>query len=557
LGSGGGVIAFDSERDGNPELYVMNADGSDQRRLTEHKFGDYMGDWSPDGSQIVFHSSRDRNEELYILDLKCAGSGSARCTRRLTEDPAIDMEPAWSSDGNRIVWEKRILREGDAELAVLDLETRTTQRLTDNNISDFQPDWSTAGAAGGEQILFSALLEDNRANLIVINPDGTGRTRLTWTEQHDWFPKWSPDGRMIAFASDRDGDEEIFVMNSDGSSHRQLTFNEAVVDTRPRWSPDGTRIAFESDRDGDFEIYVIELEGAMQDPTGYVPQQLTINDTDDRRAVWKPDVSMDSEASEGAAVSPGELLQLRSTFELYSEKVDDLYRIYVGLPEGYDPARPAGYHVIYLLDGDWYFDGSSWMIDDGGVVGIAGMLSEGGRIPESIVIGIGYPDRNQRGRDFHWQLENFHAFLTEELTPYFDTEYNTNPDAPRTLIGHSSGGYFTLYSFFQFDGQGGNPFEKFVVISGDYSKMGFFLFDEEARMSRRIEEGGVLGGALYMAVGGMDEARFVNSHQDMTNKLESRGYQDFYFKSRVYISDDHSSIVTPAVWAGLLWVFGE
>jgi hypothetical protein len=87
--------------------------------------------------------------------------------------------------------------------------------------------------------------------------------------------------------------------------------------------------------------------------------------------------------------------------------------------------------------------------------------------------------------------------------------------------------------------------------------MGTFVFDEDSRMSRRIGAGGTVASALYMAVGGKDEARFVTSLEDMARKLESRNYRGFRFKSRVYRSDDHMSVVTPAVWAGLLWVFGE
>jgi enterochelin esterase-like enzyme len=268
-------------------------------------------------------------------------------------------------------------------------------------------------------------------------------------------------------------------------------------------------------------------------------------------------VSISNQATGLSAVSAKDTIPLRSTFEIFSTNVGDRYKIYIGLPDGYHPSHPKGYHVIYLLDGDWYFDGSSWMIDDGGVAGIADLLSDGDRIPKAIVVGIGYTDTNERGRDFHWRLENFYAFLTDELIPHIDAEYNTNLDAPRTLIGHSSGAYFTMYAFLQYDQSSDNPFSQFVAISGDYAKMGTFIFDEESRMSRHIGEGGALPGSLYMGVGKKDEARFVNSLEDMSRKLESRNYQDFRFKSRVYGSDDHMSVVTPAVWAGLLWVFGE
>jgi len=260
---------------------------------------------------------------------------------------------------------------------------------------------------------------------------------------------------------------------------------------------------------------------------------------------------------QGTAMPTGARIPRRSAFEFHSDRVGDWYKVYIGLPGGYDPQHPVGYPVIYLLDADWYFDGSSTMIGDGGVAGIVSSLSESGRIPRAIVVGIGYVGRNQRGRDLLWAYEKFYAFLTEELIPFVDGEYRTDAAVPRTLVGHSDGGYFALYAFFQSGGYRDAPFGQFVAISGDLTKNEWLPFREEGRMHRRIGEGGDVGAALFLAVGGQDETRFVTSNQDMAARLKSRQYQDLRFKSRVYASDDHMSVVTPAVWAGLMWVFGR
>ncbi len=246
----------------------------------------------------------------------------------------------------------------------------------------------------------------------------------------------------------------------------------------------------------------------------------------------------------------------RSTFEFYSDHVADRYMIYLSLPEGYDPQHPRGYSTIYLLDGDWYFDDSSWRIGDGGVEGIVTSLTRGGQIPKSIVVGIGYVDKNQRGRDFLWQPERFYAFLTEELIPFIDAEYRTKAGSGRTLIGHSDGGYFTLYAFCQYE-HGTNPFGRFIAVSGDFTKNDWFILREEGKLNRQIGDGGVIEGSLYMAVGDQEETRFVTSNQDLARRLESRGYQDLRFRSKTYRSEDHASVVTPAIWSGLLWVFGD
>jgi enterochelin esterase-like enzyme len=213
--------------------------------------------------------------------------------------------------------------------------------------------------------------------------------------------------------------------------------------------------------------------------------------------------------------------------------------------------------VIYLLDADWYLDGSSTMIGDVGVAGIVSSLSESGRIPKAIVVGVGYSKKNQRGRDLLWAHGEFYAFLTEELIPFVDREYQTDTTAPRTLVGHSDGGYFALYALFQSVGRQDAPFGRFIAISADLTKNEWLPFREEGKMHRRLGDGGAVGGALFLAVGAQDEPRFVTSTQDMAQRLEGRDYQDFRFRSKLYWSDDHMSVVTPAVWEGLMWVFVE
>ena len=86
-------------------------------------------------------------------------------------------------------------------------------------------------------------------------------TNLTHDAGDDWYPAWSPDGQRIAFMSDRDGNDELYVMDADGSNPTRLT-QDAGRDWYSAWSPDGQRLAFVSDRDGNAEIYVIAADGS-------------------------------------------------------------------------------------------------------------------------------------------------------------------------------------------------------------------------------------------------------------------------------------------------------
>jgi Tol biopolymer transport system component len=211
-------IAFYSERDGNQEIYTMNAaDGSNLTRLTDSPADDSNPSWSPDGTQIAFNSNRDsteqenfQNQEIYVMN---AADGSNPI--RLTNNPAWDSLARWSPDGTKLAFYSE---------------------------------------------------RDVRGDIYVMNAaDGSNQTRLTYSSTWDSFPSWSLDGTKIAFDTNRDGNQEIYVMNAaDGSNQTRFTYND-VQDTGSSWSPNGTKIAFASDKDGNPEIYLMNAaDGSEQ-----------------------------------------------------------------------------------------------------------------------------------------------------------------------------------------------------------------------------------------------------------------------------------------------------
>lgn len=144
------------------------------------------------------------------------------------------------------------------------------------------PSPTPAPAQPQGKIAFASEREGGR-NIFVMHSDGSDPVNLTQHAFIDSVPSWSPDGTKIAFASERDGNREIYVMNADGTGQMRLT-NHKDDDWNPVWSPDGWRIAFESYRNGNWEIYVMSMDGTRQG-------NLTNHASNDRNPTWSPDGS--------------------------------------------------------------------------------------------------------------------------------------------------------------------------------------------------------------------------------------------------------------------------
>ena len=249
-----GKIAFVSNRDGNNEIYAMNADGSNQTRLTNNPAFDNGPSFGRDGSKIAFFSDRDGNYEIYVMNAD--GSNQTR----LTSNTAFDFYPSFSGDGSKIAFGSH--RDGNEEIYVMNADGSNQTRLTNNSAVDELPSFS----GDGSKIAFGSN-RDGNVEIYVMNADGSNQTRLTNNTAFDDGPSFSPDGSKIAFVSARDGGDEIYIMNADGSNQTRLTNNSPLVtDFYPSFGEDGSKIAFGSDRDGNFEIYVMNADGSNQTP---------------------------------------------------------------------------------------------------------------------------------------------------------------------------------------------------------------------------------------------------------------------------------------------------
>jgi Tol biopolymer transport system component len=182
--TGNGRIAFTSDRAGNEDIYVMNADGSVVTNLTTNPAEDTGPAWSPDGTQIAFASDRSGPFDIYVMNAD--GTGLTQLTR--TGAGVVASTPAWSPDG-KIAF-TRTAGGGNAEVWVMNSNGSDPHSLVSEPDGDVHPTWSPDGA----EIAFFGF----GARINVIRTDGTGLVHLTDGPQ-DIQPAWSPDGSRIAF----------------------------------------------------------------------------------------------------------------------------------------------------------------------------------------------------------------------------------------------------------------------------------------------------------------------------------------------------------------------
>jgi Tol biopolymer transport system component len=232
-------------------LYLMNADGTLQTRLTSDGLYHYDPAWSHNGKKMAFdagpNTGKNAQSQIYVANPDSSNQV------RLTNDAFDDWGPAWSPDDSQIIFTSN--RAGQYNLYVMNADGSHVTRLTSSTgfIASWSPD--------GKHIVFDSH-RDGLDQIYVMNADGSNVVRLTHTNSDEFDPAWSPDGSKITFVSARDGNNQVFSMNPDGSHQQALTSGKD--NWRPTWSPDSSKIAFVSVRNGTAEVYEMNADGSHQ-----------------------------------------------------------------------------------------------------------------------------------------------------------------------------------------------------------------------------------------------------------------------------------------------------
>lgn len=249
----GSKVAFESNRDGNWEIYIMNNDGSDQNRLTDNEADDRMPSWHPSGESILFQSNRSGKFQLYNLDINTLESKQFDLL-----DFKLEPEMArYSNKGDQIIFTAKTGEENNFNLFLFDIQSQKVAQIT------FDSTRSVYGSflSNDEEIIFHSRRDpENKADEIYIqNLHSKKLKRLTNWPKHNFCPSVSPDGQKITYVTSmEDIRPELYLMDINGKNQRRLTFN-ADGDTQPEWSPDSNQIIFTGYRNGNYEICILGL----------------------------------------------------------------------------------------------------------------------------------------------------------------------------------------------------------------------------------------------------------------------------------------------------------
>ena len=217
----GTKLVYSAERNRQWGIYLLDFKSMRERKIFSSQGTNIAGDFMPEGDVITFSSSKDGTPDIYAMDL------ASNRIKKLSSSYGIEVSPAVSPDSRYIAFVSD--RGGTPQIYVMRKDGSDVRRITFEGTYNTSPSWSPRS----DKIVFSGRRGANQ--VFMVNPDGTGLTQLT-SQGNNEDPSFSPDGRFIAFSSDRDGGKGIYIMRANGESQRRITPRNLRT-YGPRWSP--------------------------------------------------------------------------------------------------------------------------------------------------------------------------------------------------------------------------------------------------------------------------------------------------------------------------------
>ena len=236
LSPDGSRMVFLKTLEGQEQLFIANADGSNEQRLLGSKGVDLEDPaWSPDGRQIAYIKIAGASKSMHVMNV----DGSI--DRAVTPPNQSPIHPAWMPDSQSILYctddDLHPPQKNAAEVYRLDVASGKITTLISGGVNTYP-----VPSPDGKRIAFRKMIDSN-SEVFIANIDGSGIRNLTNHPAFDGWPAWSPDGKRIAFASNRNSSYQIFVMDADGSNVKLVANTEGRA-TAPEWSRDGRSIYF-------------------------------------------------------------------------------------------------------------------------------------------------------------------------------------------------------------------------------------------------------------------------------------------------------------------------
>jgi Tol biopolymer transport system component len=268
-------LLYASNRTGHVDIFLINADGTSPKSLTDSPSVDAYPAWSPDGKKIAFASDREGVFAIYVMD----ADGSN--VKKLTSDNLMDRYPTWSPDGQKIAF-SRMLTPSNQEIFVIDADGSNPTNLTNNSAHDASAAWSP----DGKKIAFTSSRAGPGFRVYVMDADGKNVQDVSKADTAYAYlcPAWSPDGKKLAFSEGGGNEAEIYACDADGNNKKQLT-SLGAQNTQCAWSPDGKKIAFQHFEPGDDagSLYLMDVDG--KNPTEILKAEGPL---EGGKPAWKP-----------------------------------------------------------------------------------------------------------------------------------------------------------------------------------------------------------------------------------------------------------------------------